>query len=272
MSGVKISVLLLAQNSEKNLKRCLDSLVRFEEVVLVDGGSNDKTLEIAKEYKNVKVYVNRWPGFIEQRNFSIEKASYEWCFMIDSDEAATLELVDQIYKVANSNSDKVLYRIIRTEYYEGIEIKSQFGGPSLQERLFKKDRVKYCGGNHHSHLIDGILANEREELVGTIDEEFRILHDETYSYSDWVRKLPRFILLVGEEKVSVGRTTNPVIILLTLFFTFFQIYFKTWRDGKVGFFVAVQESAYRVLVRLFIYKEMHFNKPKEKELYKKYLS
>ena len=103
MEKLKISVLLLTQNSENTIRRCLDSLNDFAEVVVIDGGSQDQTQRIVEEYENTVFYFNPWPGFIAQRNYSITKASYDWCFMIDSDEAVTSDLVKEIkrgFKVA----------------------------------------------------------------------------------------------------------------------------------------------------------------------------
>lgn len=251
----KISVLILVQNSEFHLKRCLDSLTRFDEIVVVDGGSSDGTIDLAKKYENVKVYENKWPGFIEQRNFSISKASHKWCFMMDSDEMATPELVEEIIRIVNNSPDKALYNICRTEFFLGEAIDIGHGKSDWQERLFLKDRVSYTGGNHHKHLIDGELADNQPEKIGYINRDFRVLHDETYGLSDWVKKVPRFTILIASEKFERGKRVGAFEVLMTLFYTFFQIYYKSWRLGKVGFVISVQTAIFRGLVKLLIYEK-----------------
>lgn len=267
----KISVLLLTQNSEKFIKRCLDSLIRFDEVVMIDGGSTDRTLEIAKQYPNVAIHNNPWPGFIAQRNVSIDKASHEWCFMIDSDEKITEELVDEIYRIVNNNPDKVLYNICRTEYYLGQEVSSGHGKSWWQERLFVRDRVRYTGGNHHEHLIDGKPVHEQSDKIGFINRELRVLHDPTYGIEDWVKKVPRFTLLVANEKFEKGKRVGAFEVLATLYWTFFHIFKKSWKLGKLGFVISAQTAIFRALIKLIIYEKSQIGFNADSDVHDKYL-
>jgi glycosyltransferase involved in cell wall biosynthesis len=253
----KISVLLIAQNAEQHLARCLDSLKSFDEIIFVDGGSSDKSIEIAKKYPNVVIYENSWPGFIEQRNYSLSKASHDWCFMIDADEALGEGTAEEIYRVANNPNGKALFRIMRTEFYLGVKIESGYGRSNYQERLFLRKRILYSGGNHHEHLIDGNTTNESPELIANINSNYRVLHDETYGLTSWVKKLQRFALCVASEKIEKKGTTNIFIVLLSFPGTFLQIYLKSYRLGKVGFVVAVQTALYRCLVKLIVYEHQH---------------
>lgn len=265
----KISVLLIAQNAQEHLKRCLDSLKSFDEVVFVDGGSTDQTLEIAKTYPNVVIYENPWPGFIEQRNFSLEKASFDWCFMIDADEELAPEAAEEIYRIVNNNPDKILYRIKRTEFYLGKALETGFGHSDYQERLFKKQHIRYTGGTHHEHLIDGKSTQEMSHLVADLDEKYRVHHDHTYGLHAWITKLPRFSIYIAQEKLSRNKKTNAFIVVLSFIGTFFQIFFKSYRLGKVGFIIAIQTALYRCLVKLIIYEEQYigFDKVTERKKY-----
>src|SRR5690606_25879751 len=152
MSKIPVSVVIIAQNAAAFLPRCLDSLREFAEVVIIDGGSTDQSNQVYQEYPNVVVHHNPWPGFIEQRNLSLKKASYPWCLMLDTDEAVSPELVKEIKQVIQDPNAAVMYRIVRTEYFEGHAIESGFGASDYQERLFKRERITYGGGVHHVHL------------------------------------------------------------------------------------------------------------------------
>ena len=256
----KISVLLLTQNSQRTLKRCLDSLKAFDEVVLIDGGSTDKTLEIARRYKNVNIYQNSWPGFIAQRNFSISCARYPWCFMMDSDEVANPALVETLYQTICQPSPKVLYRVMRTEYYLGKAIEIGHGKSSYQERLFQTTRVHYTGGNHHQHLIDGQPLKKKKSLVDDLPHHIRIDHDVDYDLQHWIKKLPRFAILVGEEKHKQGQVCHLLPLLLTPLLIFFKTYLRHWLNGRIGFIISVQEALYHTLVNLVLYEKQstHF--------------
>lgn len=262
----KVSVLIIGQNCAPFLRRCLDSLKRFDEVIFIDGGSKDDTIEIAKTYPNVSLYENPWPGFIEQRNFSLSKASHDWCFMIDTDEMVEEDTVEEIYRVINDNPNKVLYKIMRSEFYLGTQLETGYGRSDYQERLFIRDRVKYFGGNHHEHLIDGIPSKEKIELVAEFPKHFRIRHDESYGLHDWISKIPRFVLLVAEEKIQANKKTNAFLVFIAFVGTFFQIWIKNRGLGKVGFIIAIQTAVYRCLVKLKVYEHQQIGFDKKKSI------
>lgn len=252
---IKASVLLLTQNNEQVIRRCLDSLKDFSEIVMIDGGSKDATLDIVKEYPNVVVHSNRWPGFVEQRNFSITKATYDWCFMIDSDEAATPELCQEIKKIVEKDDRSIpMYKVMRTEFYLGEAIESGFGRSNWQERLFLKDRIQYTGGVHHQHLIDGVHQSEQEHLIQNINPAARVLHDERYGLIDWMTKLPRFALLRADEKYRANRKIGKLDVFVAFVGTFFQILAQNRKQGKTAFVIAMQTAIFRCLVKLRLYE------------------
>lgn len=268
---IEASVLLLAQNSEETIKRCLDSLKGFKEVVLVDGGSSDLTLEYCKEYSNVVVHNNSWPGFIEQRNFSISKASYDWCFMIDSDEAATPELVEEIRKIVERNDQSIpMFRVMRTEFYLGQAIEFGYGRSNWQERLFLKNRIQYTGGVHHQHLIDGKHQSEQQHLIANINSSARVLHDDRYGLVDWMKKLPRFAFLRANEKFRPERNISKFDVFISFVGTFFQIMYQCRKQPKTAFVIATQTALFRCLVKLQLYEREHiqFDKPNDETIRK----
>lgn len=271
MSKLQVSVLIIAQNAQAFLPRCLDSLRDFAEVVIIDGGSTDNTLQICKEYPNVVVHHNPWPGFIAQRNFSLTKASHDWCLMLDSDERVTPELVSEIQKTITNPGEAVMYRVVRTEYFEGHAIESGFGASNYQERLFLRSRVVYGGGVHHIHLIDGKQEFPGSPLMADLPRHARIEHWPDFSMDDWLRKLPRFISLIAHEKMRQGRSVSTLDVLATMFGTFFQIMWKSKGEGRLGFVLAIQETIYRLGVKIYIYNYQKLAAKKQTNFEKKYL-
>ena len=251
-SNLKISILIIAQNAESTIRRCLESTIAFSEVIVIDGGSTDHTQTICSQFSNVNFFTNPWPGFIPQRNFSITKASNEWCLMIDSDEALSKELIQYLMELNLNKLDKKLYSIVRTEYFEEIAVEYGFGRSNYQERLIKKSNVTYSGGIHHNHQIDGVLSTASHPEVGFFPENLRIDHKPDYSLDEMMMKLPRFSILIANEKIARGRTTNAFIVVFTFIGTFFQVYLKSLRAGKVGFVMAMMEALHRTMVKLYI--------------------
>jgi glycosyltransferase involved in cell wall biosynthesis len=262
---LKVSVLLICQNSEARLRRCLDSVKEFDEVVVVDGGSTDATEEIAKSYSNVNYICNQWPGFIEQRNFSIDSAKHEWCFMIDSDEACAPGLVGELEKIISSVDVKPIYEVMRTEFFMGKAIETGYGASAYQERLFQKKRIRYGGGLHHWHLLDGEHITPGHPGVGKINSKYRILHDENYGFIQWLKKLPRYSVLIGREKVKSKSRVSVLAIFLAFIGNFFKVWWKSRNEGRRGVLLALCEALYHASLKLYIYQHQSFPEFQEKQ-------
>lgn len=267
MKKIPCSVLIICQNSENSIRRCLDSLIDFTEVIVIDGGSTDKTLEICSAYNNVKLYINPWPGFIEQRNFSIQKATEKWSFMIDSDESITADLSWEIEKIVkNEKVEFPMYSVMRTEYFLGNPIEYGFGASSWQERLFITNRVQYTGGVHHEHLIDGIHQDQCREKIGFLNKNLRVLHDINYGLVEWTTKLPRFAILRATEKIkkNPNRKVGAFEVFFTFIGTFFKIYLKSYKNGRVGIIISFTTAINRCLSKLIMYENYRFGFDKQK--------
>ncbi len=254
----KISVLVLTHNSDRTLVRCLESVKNFDEILVIDSGSTDMTEKITHSYMG-RFIVNRFEGFSEQRNFAISKATHEWCLVVDSDECVTKELHDELYKIANDANALPLYRIVRTEYILGKETKSGHGKSWYQERFFKKSLVHYEGQIHEYPVIKGEKPTHDSILVGNVKETARLHHDPNNSITNSVSKLSTYSILKAREKVKSGRKTSAIAVYFMFQFTFWQMFFKSYKEGRRGFMVAVVEALHRTIVKLLIYEQQIIN-------------
>src|SRR4051794_6312308 len=97
MAGEKISAFMICKNEEKVIANALESLKWADEIIIVDGYSIDKTLEVAKLFTD-KIFQREWTNFGEQRNFALQKCSHPWVFFLDADEVCSPELIGWLQK------------------------------------------------------------------------------------------------------------------------------------------------------------------------------
>src|ERR1035437_8563833 len=103
MNGEKISAVIIVKNEEKILAQCLDNLAWVDEIIVIDSGSTDHTVKIAKAY-GAKVSVKKWEGFAKQKNFAISKAKNPWILSVDADEIITAGLKEEILGITGAGS------------------------------------------------------------------------------------------------------------------------------------------------------------------------
>ena len=151
---MNISAIVIVKNGQDLIGDCLDSLTFCDEIIVVDGVSQDKTVEIA-EKKKANVFKYEMQDFSESRNFGLDKAEGKWVLYVDVDERITPELATSIKRkiVTDVNSGISAYKILRKNYYLG-----ENPWPYIEklERLFKKDKLKgWQGKLHESPIVEG---------------------------------------------------------------------------------------------------------------------
>ena len=115
---MKISATIVTLNEEPNLPRLLRSLTCVDEVVVVDSGSTDDTLEIARRY-GARVIENPWPGYAQQKNFAATHAQHDWVLSLDADEEVTHDLASEISQLKSGDPAAAGYRFPRLAQYLG---------------------------------------------------------------------------------------------------------------------------------------------------------
>ena len=184
---MKISACIITRNEELNLPRCLASLrTVVDEIVIIDSGSTDRTPFIATEY-NARFIRHDWEGYVGQKNFAIQKATWDWVLSIDADEELSPELVGQIQDLRQQTKepDAAGFEVSRVVFYEGKWIRFGDWYPDRLVRLFRKNRARFSGGDVHERLeIQGVV----EPLTGELhhytyrdlaDQQARIEHYST---------------------------------------------------------------------------------------------
>lgn len=151
VSSPKLSVIIITKDEEKNIGDCLKSVEWADEIVVLDSGSSDRTVEISKRYTE-KVYETDWPGFGVQKNRALDKASNEWVLSIDADERVTEELKNEVIGTLTS-ATKSGYEIPRLSSYCGRFMRHGGWWPDPVLRLFRKETGKFTNSLIHEKLI-----------------------------------------------------------------------------------------------------------------------
>ncbi|SHE51741.1 Glycosyltransferase involved in cell wall bisynthesis [Marinitoga hydrogenitolerans DSM 16785] len=172
MNQKLISACIMAKNEEQNIERCLNSIKDFcDEIIFVDTGSTDNTVEIAKKYTN-KIYFFPWNGnFSDARNETLKYATSEWVFIVDADEEASENLRNNIRSFLKSLEKDIVAVYIPTVNY--LDFDKKHSEIASTARFFKNGKVKY----------ENIVHNQPVYKGKTIKVDLELLH---YGYI-WTR-------------------------------------------------------------------------------------
>lgn len=233
--GVKlpISVVILTKNSEKYLKRVLDSLISFDEVLIIDNGSTDNTLKIASKYENVKIYKEKFIGFGPLKNRALNYCKNDWVLYIDSDEVVTSNMIKKIYELDLSKKNYV-YSFLRFNYYNGKLIKCCGWENDFVIRLFNKNHTSFNNNLVH----ESVILKKNTKLV-KIKEG--IDHYSFDSIEELINKMQHYSTLYAKE--SKKRVTILKAISSATF-KFFKNYFfqKGFLYGYEGLVISVSNA------------------------------
>lgn len=248
-----VSVNIICRNEEKNIEDCLKSVLWADEIIVVDGESTDKTVEIAKKYTD-KVFINKWEGFANQRNFALGKSTGDWVLVLDADERCSPELKEEILSTLSSNNLNFNgFKLPRRNFFLGKWIK--YGGwyPGYQFRLFKRE----CTSVSDRLVHEGY---EIEGEIGTMKSD--ILHYTVQSVSGFMHKVNGYSSLQAEEKSKRRVVKFRDILFRPLAAFYIQFLIRGgFRDGIHGLMVA----NFDVITNMLTYMKIWELQNKDKE-------
>ena len=234
-----LSVFLITKQEGANLDKCLASIKNIaDEIIIVDSGSTDNTLEIAKKY-GAKFFHKDFVSFTEQKNFSLGKCSCQWSLNLDADEYLTPALAAEIKKTLNKKTDIDGYFLIRNNIFLGRQMKHSGIAAEARLRLVKTKKAKYVGGLVHEELVvDG--------KTSTLKNTF--MHNTYTSIDQYFEKFNRYSTLAALTMQQKHKKFS-VFHLLRAPFEFIKIYILRlgFLDGLQGFLWALFSAWYKVV-------------------------
>jgi glycosyltransferase involved in cell wall biosynthesis len=245
---VTLSVAIITLNEEANLARTLRSVEFADEVIVVDSGSTDRTIEIARSFPKVKVLSEPWKGFAAQKNSAIDKCSGTWILSLDADEELTPELQGEIRQLLPANPSADAYMLRRRNLFLGRWIKRGGYYPDPKLRLFRRHAANFAPAArfsdrpvHETIAFDGRLETLNNDLI----------HHAYPTIESYIEHMDRYSTLGAEILVEKGTTSRSwpaffwnmrVIPQLTFIWNFF--FRGGFLDGREGLLLHAYHSSY----------------------------
>ncbi|MCL6582323.1 MAG: glycosyltransferase family 2 protein [bacterium] len=245
----KISATIICLNEERNIRRCLESLDFVDEIVVVDSGSTDRTVEICRQFTD-RVLYHPWTGHVQQKNYALEQASHEWILSLDADEVVTPKLKSSILHALQNDQGKYDgYRLNRHVFYLGRWI-DHCWYPEYKIRLFKKSKGRWTGKNPHDTV--SLEGGRYRDLDGDLE------HYTYQNISDHLRTIDSFSTIGAQEKFKEGKPPSLYALALNPLVRFLKLYVvkRGFLDGVPGLIIAALGSYYCFLKYAKLW-EMH---------------
>ena len=234
MPGVCVTIITL--NEIANIDACLDSVAWADEVLVIDSGSTDGTVERAQA-RGVRVLVRGWPGYSEQKNIAAGEAAHDWILSVDADERVTPALATEIRSVLASEPSAAGFRMPRVTWHLGRWIRTTDWYPDYQLRLYDRRRAKWPPRLvHESVRADGEVAYLASELQHCAYRDISHHHEV----------MNRYTTLAARQMHEQGRRAGPLDLALHPPAAFLRNYVlkRGFLDGLPGFIISVMNAHY----------------------------
>jgi len=229
----ELSVIIITKDEADNIRACIESVPWADEIIVVDSGSKDGTVEICREL-GARVHEHEWPGFGIQKNRALSYATHEWVLSIDADERVTTELQSQIKNAIEKFSVDGYY-VPRLSQFCGQFIRHSGWYPDYVLRLFRRTKGRFSDDMVHERVI---LAGSTERLASPL------LHYSYLSKTDVQRKSEQYAKAGAMQMFKNGKSASPIDGPLRATWAFVRTFcFRLgFLDGFSGFNIALMNA------------------------------
>jgi glycosyltransferase involved in cell wall biosynthesis len=236
---MKITATIITQDEERNIARAIESLRCADEILIVDSGSTDRTVELAEKL-GARIIEANWRGYSAQKNWAAEQASNEWILSLDADEALSEGLEAEIWNLKKTGPKYDAYTMPRLARYLGRWILHSGWYPDRKVRLYRRDKANFVGGFvHESVTVTG--------RVGALENN--ILHFTCESLSEHMKTLDRYTTLAAQELAARKVPVPLTKLIVDPAWTFVKTYLiqRGFLDGFEGLTIAHMAAFYTFL-------------------------
>ena len=241
----RLSVVIITKNEEQRIARCLESVQWADEIIVLDSGSTDRTVEICRRW-TPHVYETDWPGYGAQKNRGVARAGGDWILSVDADEAVSPALRREI-ELSITRDAHEAYEMPRLTRYCGQEMRHGGWWPDYVQRLARRGKAVFSDAPVHEKMI----------AAGSVGRpEHPLLHDSSPDLESVLRKVNLYSTLGAEALRARGRSAGLLKTIARGAWTFFRAYVLKagFLDGAMGFVAAVShaEGSYYKHLKLWL--------------------
>ncbi len=231
---MNVSAVMIVKNGARTIRKSLESLREFDDVIVYDNGSTDETRSIAREFPNVNLIEGEFDGFGMTKNRAASFAKHDWVLIIDSDEVVDERLLHAL-KTKRLDS-QTIYIVNFLAYYKDIQIRHCGWNNQKIRRLYNKSVTSFNDNAVHENIID---EGMRKELI-----EGNMKHYSYMNISDFIVKLDRYSTLFANDNVG-KKKSSPAKAFFNGLYSFFRTYIlkRGFLDGYAGLIIAFSHMA-----------------------------
>ena len=220
-----LSAAIITLDCARPLAACLDSLGFCDEILVVDSGSTDGTVELAQS-RGARVIRREWRGFGAQKQFAVEQASHDWVLCVDSDERVTPELRAGIERALAAPAAHA-YEFARRNRFMGRYLRHGEGYPDWSLRLFDRRHARWSDDEVHEKVI---AQGPPGRIAGDL------LHDSAETLDGYLAKQNRYTTIAAQRLMLDGRRAGFARLVLSPLLRFIRFYFLRlgFLDGLPG--------------------------------------
>ena len=238
---MSLSVIIIARNNEPTIRRCLESVAWADEVVVLDSGSRDRTVEVSREFTPHVYQTPDFPGHGPQKNRALDRATGDWVFSLDSDEWVTPGLRAELESAMAAPGDCTAFRMPRRSSFCGRFMAHSGWWPDYVTRLWLRGKARFSEDHTHDRVIvEGRLGRLRQP----------VMHEAVTDLEQMLVKINMYSSSSAAIFHREGRRASLFTAVLHGSWAFARTYFLRlgFLDGREGFMLAVinaENSYYR---------------------------
>ena len=226
-----VTVTIITLDEADHIGAAIDSASWADEVLVVDSGSTDRTVEIARG-KGARVLTRAWTGYVDQKNYAAGEAAHDWIFSLDADERIPPALAQELKSILAAEPTCRGYRVPRVTFHLGRWIRTTDFYPDYQMRLYDRRAARWQGRYvHESVKVDGPAGQLKNDL-------------EHFSFSDLrdqIKRINHYSTLSARQMYEAGRRTGPIEIVVHPPAAFLRNYVlrRGFLDGTAGLTISL---------------------------------